>query len=73
MRRGVSVEEHVPYATRYLGQCIHAWVIAQPGGEFAEVCADCGAGCNRDGGKIVVYDAQLPIEERKKPKKGVAR
>lgn len=43
--------------------CHHAWVIAQPGGEYAEVCADCGAGATRDEArKIVAFDAKLPEE-----------
>ncbi len=57
---------------RYLGQCIHEWVIAAPGAEFTEVCVNCGAEATRDEkGKINLYDARVPIEprqERKKPK-----
>lgn len=62
----VSVDEHVPGETTYFGQCLHAWVVAQPGFEFAEICADCGAGCTRgERKKIVAFDAKLPLEPRR--------
>lgn len=63
MIRSVAIDAHVPYVTRYMGQCIHEWVLADDGAEHDEVCANCGAVCSRDPDRrIAAYDARAPFD-----------
>lgn len=57
---------------RPVKQRCHAWVSSAGG----DACRLCGATCQREDGKIVVFDARLPPAEpffRKRAKREVAR